>query len=146
MTGFGQDLQGDFGDHPQATETAGQQAREIVAGDVFHHLAAETQQRAVATDQACAQDKVAYRTGPWATRPRQPGGDHAADRGVVAKCWRFAGQPLPGGVEGGKQFPQRGAGPGRDDQFGGVVVDDATMHAGVQHFAGHFAPQEGLAV
>ena len=41
---------------------------------------------ALAGDDPRAEHEIAHRTAPRATRPGQPGGDHAADGGALAEC------------------------------------------------------------
>ena len=94
LSRFGQDLERDFGDHAKRAVAAGHQARQVVAGDVFHDFATEAQMLAVPGDDPCSEDEVADRARPRTSWPRQPAGDHAADGGVVTEGGRFAGQHL----------------------------------------------------
>ena len=91
----GQHLEGHFGDHPEATEAARQQPRQVVAGDVLHHLAAEAQVGAQATDQPRAEDEIAYRSRPGPARSGQAAGEHPADGRPAAETRRLAGKHLP---------------------------------------------------
>ncbi len=99
-----------------------------------------------AGDHPRAENEVAYRAGPRPAWPGQPCGDHAADRGAVGKGWRFAGQHLPGVIHRREQLGQRRTGAHRDHQLRRVVLNDAAMSTGVEHFAGHLAAEKGLAV
>jgi len=66
---LGQHLKRNFGEHAEAAEASGHQARQVVTGDVLHHLAAETQVLALAGDDPRAKHEIAHRTAPRATRP-----------------------------------------------------------------------------
>ena len=67
-------------------------ARDVVAGDVLHHLAAEAQHLGAAVEQRRAEHVVAHAADRGARRPGQAGGDHAADGA--------AGAPKRGGSNG----------------------------------------------
>ncbi|MNQ72764.1 hypothetical protein D3C85_874760 [compost metagenome] len=146
MPGFWQHFEGNFGDQPEAAVTAGHQARQVVAGDVFHHLATEAQQLALPCDDPRAEHEIAHRTGPRAPWPGQPAGDHAADGGAVAEGRWLAGQHLLRGVQYLRQLRQRCAATGGDHQFSRVVTDDAPVRAGVENFPGRGAAEKGFAV
>src|SRR5471032_621961 len=121
---FGQDLEGDFGQQSEAAITAHHQARQVVTGDVLHHLAAEAQVLAQAGDDPCTQHEIPYRT----------------ERG------RLTRQHLPRTFQRLRQLAQWRASAGGDDQFGGVVADNPAMGTGIQYFACGFATQKRLAV
>ncbi len=142
---LGQDLERDFGEYAEATEAAGHQARQVVAGDVLHHLATETQMLALAGDDPRAEHEIAHRTAPRATRAGQPGSDHAANGGSFAKVWRLARQHLPSFIQRGFQLRQRRAGANGDHQFGRVIADDAAVLAGIEQHAVDLPPEESLA-
>ncbi|MNY05257.1 hypothetical protein D3C86_1379690 [compost metagenome] len=127
LPGFGQDLERDFRDQPQGAVTAGHQSRQVVAGDVFHHLATEAQMLAETGDHPGAEDKIAHRAGPRPTRPRQPAGNHAAHGGIIRKGRRFTGQHLLCGVQHLLELGQRRAAARGDHQLGRVVTDDAAV-------------------
>src|SRR5690606_15702900 len=97
-------------------------------------------------DDAGSEHKVAYRARPGAARPGQRAGDHAADRGAAVEIGRFGRQVLAFGGQQRIQVADAGAGPHGDDQFGGIVVDDAVVGAGVELFGVDLSAQEGLAV
>ncbi len=58
-----QHLDREFEDQPERAERAGQQARDVVARDVLHHLAAEVQHLALAVHHDRAEHEVARRAG-----------------------------------------------------------------------------------
>ena len=66
-TGRGSTLSDTSAITPERAERAGQQARDVVAGDVLHHLAAEVQHLAAARRSACA-PSTKSRTAPAAAR------------------------------------------------------------------------------
>jgi hypothetical protein len=71
----------------QRTQAAGEQARDIVAGDVLHHLTAEIEHLPATVDQLHAEHEIAHRPRLLPARPGQPGGDAAADRRAAEpKC------------------------------------------------------------
>ncbi len=142
---LGQHLERDFGEYAEATEAAGHQARQVVAGDVLHHLATETQVLALAGDDPRAEHEIAHRTAPRATRAGQPGGDHAADGGALGEVRRLARQHLPGSIERGFQLRQRRTGANGDHQLGGVIGDEAAMLASIEQHTVGLPPEKALA-
>jgi|GEM_PF-3221901 len=152
-----QHLQRQIEQHAERAERAGEQARDVVAGDVLHHRAAEAQDIGAAVEQRGAEHEVAHaaagRSEGGAPRPGQASGDGAAEGrrvlgcirrnrgltpifGVGAEVGRFEGEHLPALGEGGLEFGQRGAAAGGDHQFARLVADDAAIGARVEHFAG----------
>ena len=95
--GARQHLERDLDDHAEHAERAGEQARDVVAGDVLHHLAAEVQQLAACRSAAWrrARGRAPSRRAR-ARRPGEPGGDHAADgRSPAPKCGGSNGRHWP---------------------------------------------------
>ncbi|VTU13000.1 hypothetical protein SRS16CHR_00239 [Variovorax sp. SRS16] len=135
--GDGQDLEADFGDEAERAQGAGEQARDVVAGDVLHDLAAEGEHFAAAVDEGGAQHVVAHGARAGARGAAEAGGDHAADgagaRGAEARG--LEGQALATGSEGGFEFGQGRAGARGDDEFAGFVAGDAGEGAGGKELA-----------
>ena len=71
--------------HAEDAQRAGHQSRDVVAGDVLHHLAAEAQHAAVAGQHARAEHEVAQRTRPGARRAGESRRDRAAERRVARR-------------------------------------------------------------
>ena len=88
-------LEGRLDDHAQRAERAGEELRQIVAGDVLHHPAAAAHERAVGGDDAHADQPVAHLAVAEAQRAAAIGGDQAAD-GHLAAARRIERQPLAG--------------------------------------------------
>src|SRR5690606_25927101 len=133
-----------FQDDAQTALRAHHQARDVVARHVLHHLAAEAQNLAAAVEEGTAQHLVGDAAGIGATRSGQAGGNGAAQRGG-AEVRRLAGQHLPTRGQRFVDLAQRRAGPRRDDQFAGLITEDAAVRAQRQAFAAQRVPVEGLA-
>src|SRR5699024_7523638 len=84
-----QHLERHFRDQTKTAEAAGHQPGKFVTGHVLHHLAAETQVLALASDDSGAQYVITYRTGPGAAWPGQSRCHHAADAGGVIEQGRL---------------------------------------------------------
>lgn len=113
---------------PKATEAARQQPRQVVAGDVLHHLAAEAQVGAQATDQPRARTKS--RTAPAQGR-RGPDRPLASTPPTVRPAPKPAPrrrQHLPAAFQRTAcKLVQRRTGAGGDHQFAGIVGDDPAV-------------------
>ena len=95
-----QHLERDLRDHARACRASRQQARHVVARDVLHHLAAETQDLARRRRAPRAEHEVAHRARASARRgPDKSGRDAAADRRVAAEMRRLEGSIWPLGRE-----------------------------------------------
>ena len=66
-----QALERDLGEHAERAQRAAHQSRDIEAGDVLHHPAAEAQVVAAAVEHAHAEHEVAHGAGIRPPRPRQ---------------------------------------------------------------------------
>ena len=130
-----QHLERHLGDDAEDAERAAQQARHVEAGDILHHLAAEAQPLAAAGEKARAQHEVARRASVHAPRAGQAGGDHPAERGIAAEGRRLEGQELVTLGERAFELGQWRAAARRDDQFRGLVVDDAAPGSELEHLA-----------
>ncbi|MCY1512942.1 hypothetical protein D9M68_474220 [compost metagenome] len=128
----GQHLEAHFGDHAQRAERTGQHARDVVAGDVLHHLAAEAQHLGAAIDEHGAEHVVAHRAHAGTRRAAEAGGDHAADGSAICKAQRLERQALALFSKRGLELGQRRAGTHGDDQFAGFVARDASERAQVE--------------
>ena len=73
----------DFGDDAQSAEAAGHELVQIVAGDIFHDLAAGLCDRAVGKDQGHADDEIAQAAVLQSQRAAVVGGDDTADGGAL---------------------------------------------------------------
>ena len=140
-----QDLQRHLEDHPEGAETAGKQARHVVAGDILHHLTAEGENLAPPVEQADAEDEVAHGAHclpPWS---RQTTRQHAADRRLRAEMRRLARQPLSFRGQRRRQIGETGTGTRSDDEFGWLVSDDPPVLANGEGLAGLDTAVERLA-
>ena len=122
-----QHLQRDLGDQPEHAHRADQQAADVIAGHVLHHLAAKAHHLAAGRDQHRAEDEVTHRAGRHPPRPGQPGRHHAADRAARGKMRRFAGQALAMRSQHGLQLGQRRAAAHRHHQLGRFVGNDTSI-------------------
>ena len=141
---FGQHLERDFGDDAERAETASDEARHVVAGDVFHDLAAEIEQLAGPIDQFHTEHEVAHRTGLLPARAGEAGSDTAADRRRT-EMRRLEGQHLAFFGQRGLDLGERRSTFGRDVKLGRLVGDDAPMGRDVEHLTGQHATVEILA-
>src|SRR5690606_40994569 len=87
-------LEAEFGDHAQRTPATGQGAADVVAGNVFHHLAAEGEQLTAAVDEASAEHVVARAADAGARRTGQDRSAGPAHRAARAQARRLEGQTL----------------------------------------------------
>ena len=134
--GRGRHLQRHFGDEAEDAQRAAQQPRDIEAGDVLHHLAAEA-----------AAPRRCHRSASRRARnraPRRPAG--AADRTGRRRSRRRSSDRLPkAGGSNARNCPwrreqrldlrQRRAAARRDHQLGRLVVDDAAVRAQIEQLA-----------
>ena len=75
-------------------------------------------------------------TGVRTARSRKAGRDEAADRGLFAETWRFAGDHLAFLAQGSLDMSEARTGAHGDDELGGVVIDNAFAGGRVEHIAG----------
>ena len=144
--GHGNHLQGDLEHRAEAAAAAAEQARDIVAGDILHHLAAEVQDLAVVAEQLHAEHMVAdgAAEGPGGSAVADCHG--AAEAGVVGITRKVRRQLLPALGQYLLDLAQRGAGAGAQGQFGGLVIDDAPVPRQLQALRlGKIAKQEIVA-
>jgi hypothetical protein len=136
------EAKGDLHDQAERAERAGEQLREVVAGDVLDHLAAGLGDRAVRQSHGDAHDQVARRAVAVAQRPRVAGGEDAADRGLRG-ARRIEREHLSGRGEALLGLAHRHAGLDNGGQVALVVLDDAVQARGAEHEVGrlrHMAP------
>ena len=129
---FGHDFQADFGDGAQGAHGAGLQPGGVVAGHVFHYLAAEAQMLALAVEQADTQHLIPYRAGPGPRRAGKVARQGAAERGAITKPGRFEVQALAFFGQGGFDFRQRGTSTGGQYKFHRVVFNDSGVFTQLQ--------------
>src|SRR6185437_147386 len=139
-----QHLQTDVQDHAQRAHCARDEARQIVAGDVLHDLAAEAQDLAASVDDARAEHEIARGPRVGAARTGKVRRDRPAEGGRGAEMRRLEREHLALFGQQRFEFGQRRAGPRGEDQFFGMVVDDAAMIAERQRFALHLTAEEVL--
>ncbi|SRN37152.1 Uncharacterised protein [Shigella flexneri] len=92
-----------------------------------------------AGNDARAEDKIADRTAPRATRPRQPAGDHPAPGGFFTIMRRLTGKHLPGALQRRFNRHQRRSGTSGYHQLGRVVINNAAMTTHIQRLPGDWA-------
>ena len=135
----GQHLERHLGDQTERAECAHHQARDVVAGHVFHHLATKLQPLALAIDEVHAQHIVAQAAHAGARRSAQPAGDHAADAGIGAarpgQARRLKGQVLALRRQRGLDLGQWRTGSGSKHQLARFVTQDAAQRRRRQHLA-----------
>ena len=169
---FRQDFQRHLRQQAERPEAAGKQARHIVTGDVFHHLATKIEHLPGTVDQLDAEDKIPHGTGllpPW---PSQTGGDAAAHRSAsgantrasgahirtsgastctsrastcAGKLRRLESQHLAFFGQHGLQLGQRRAALCRDVEFSRLIGNDAAVAGHIKHLASQHAAVEILA-
>ena len=130
-----QHLQRDLADDAQRAERSGENARDVVAGDVLHHLAAERQQLAAAVQQARAEQVVANAADGGARRSGQACGDHAADGRAAAEMRRLERQALSLLSERRFELIERGAAARGHDELGRLVARNARQAGHVERLA-----------
>src|SRR5262249_53089527 len=140
-----QDLERRLGDEAQRPERARGEAREVVAGDVLHHLAAENQRAAAAVHQLHAENEVAQRPGRRAARPREAGGDAAAKRRLRPEVRRLEWQALMMTCEFVFDILEKRPATRGHDELGGLVVRDSGVGARVEELAARSVAVEVLA-
>ena len=140
-----QHLQARFDDQAQRAERAGDQARDVVARDVLHHLAAEGQQLAAAVDHREPEHVVAHRADAGARGAGQARRHHPAEGSPAAKVRRLERQALALAREQRFQFGQRRAGAHGDDELTRLVARDAGQCRGFEQLAGRRFAVEVLA-
>ena len=140
-----QHLEADFGDQAQCAPGAGHQPRDVVAGDILHHLAAKAQQLGAAVEKLHAQHIVAHRAHAGPRRAAQARGNHAADGRARGKMRRIERQALAVVGEQRLQLGQRSAGTRGHDQLAGLVADHAPQFAGVDDLPGQRSRMKVLA-
>ena len=122
----------DLGDEAEGAERPAQEARQVEARHVLHHLTAPARDDAVRAHEGDPDDEVAHCAVPCAARPERVRREHAAD-GRALRVWRIEREPLPVGrevaLERGDGHPRLD----RDDLIGRGVLADAIEPAGVQH-------------
>src|SRR5262249_21263049 len=139
-----QHLHRGLGDDAERAERAGDEPRDVVAGDVLHDTPAELEHAAAAVDQLHAEHEVAQRAGRSAPRAGEPRGDAAAER-RGAEVRRLERQALAFLPEGGFHFSGRRAAARGQHQLARLVVDDAGVATRVEQLAARFVAVEVLA-
>ena len=138
--GFGdgsrQHLDRQFEDQPERAERSGEQARDIIARDVLHHLPAEMQHlaRGRSSRPRRARSRAARRSMRGAGRRAPPRCSRRASRCARSAAARTAasGRALAAPL----RFRASGVPPSRgDDELGRVVLDDPAMRARVEDLA-----------
>ena len=154
-----QHLEADLQQDAQGTLGPDHEARQVVAGDVFHHLAPKAQHLAAAIDDPDPQDEIPGGAGIGPGGAREAAGNGPAQgsarvsaraasgsgSGSSVKMGGLEGQPLTALGQGGLDLGQGRAGPGGDHQFGRLVAEDAAMAGDRQRLPRHGSPQPGLA-
>jgi hypothetical protein len=138
-------LERDLDDDAEDAERAGDDARDVVAGDVLDDAAAELQQLAGAVHHRDAEDMVAHRACCRARRPRESRSDHAADGRLRREARRLEREALA--VHGELRFELDEPHPGRrgDDELGRLVVGAAGERGRVEERAARLFAVEVLA-
>ncbi|PMQ14640.1 hypothetical protein JaAD80_19830 [Janthinobacterium sp. AD80] len=131
----GQHFQRHLQDQAQRAHGSRQQARDIVAGHVFHHLPAKGQAFAMAIHQHGAQHEVTHGARAGAARPGQGARHDTANGGARAEVRRLERQHLVARGQHRLDFGQRRAAAGRDHQLRRFIVDDARIRARIEHLA-----------
>src|SRR5205085_4675808 len=88
-----QDLERRFCNEAERAERAGDEARDVVARDVLHHLPAKLHHAAAAVDKLHAEYVVAQCACACAPGSREPGRNAASKRGGT-EVWRLERQAL----------------------------------------------------
>ena len=112
---------------PQGTHSTAHQTRQIVAGDIFHHLATEAQLFALAVENTRAQHKIPRRANEWPCRSGQTRCDYPADRRRPAESRRLECQHLPLLCQHRFDLLQRSSRSCGDNQLFGLIIDDSTV-------------------
>ena len=138
-------LQGHVEENSERSHCSRHQAREVVARDVFHDLAAKGQDVAFAVEEAHAQHEVPDCAGVGAARSRLGGSHRAAESVGVPEAGRFEGEHLGALFERRLDLAQGGSAARGDHELGGLVADDAAVSADVQRAGLGRAPEKSLA-
>src|SRR5262249_43742004 len=140
-----QDLERDLRDQAQRAERARGKARDVVAGHVFHHLAAEAELPAAPVHQLHAEDEVAQRPGRSAARTRQAARHAAAERRFRPEVRRLEREALPVLLENFFQLGEERSAACRDDELGRLIAPYSRVAAGVEKLAARLVAVEVLA-
>ena len=146
LAGFRQYFERQVQQHAQRSQCTCHQSRNIVPGDVFDYPSAETQIVALATDDACTENKIAHRTGVRSAWSRQPRSDSAADSAAITVVRGFERQYLRRFVHDELDFGKRRASPHRQHQFPRFVFDDACVGTHIQWFTYDCAAIKSLGI
>jgi hypothetical protein len=124
-TGTRQHLERDLEHHAERAEAARHQARDVVAGDVLHHLAAEAQHLATAVEQLDAEHEVAHRARRARRGPDRPAATQPPTVAPGPKCGGSKASIWPLLRQRRLELGQRRAGAHGHDELGRLVGDDA---------------------
>ena len=138
-------LERDLEEHPKGAERPRHEARDVVAGDVLHDLAAEREDVASPVQDPGPEHEVAYCAGPGPGGAAQRTGDHPADgRGVAVSRW-VEWQPLMVPGERRLGLGHRGPRPHGEHELARLVVHDAAVFADPKRLPHRHAAEEALA-
>ena len=119
----------DAGDQGQPSLRATDEAGEVIARDVLHHLPASARDRPVRQHQSDAEDEVARRAEAMPKRPGQVSGEERSD-GRVAR--RIERQPLAVFAQGVLERRQAKTRLDRARQVAGLVLENPVELLGGQ--------------
>ncbi len=143
-----QHLETDIQQDAERSEGADHESRDIVSGDVLHHLAAETQHLGAPGQHPRAQHQIARRAPVGSCRTGETAGDGAAEGGVGTvrggEMGRLEGQHLTLLGQGRLDRVQGRPGARGDHQFLRLVVEDARVLGQPQRFTSRDSAQECL--
>ncbi len=131
-------------DNAKCSESTGDQLREVVAGDIFHHFAAAAGERAIRKSDGDADDEVPERAKAQAQGAAVVGRENTADGGAFGPQ-AVEGQPLAMLRQCILQRLQSAACFDRDRQIGPGVFDDSIEPRGGEdeiRFLGWISPIE----
>ena len=138
------DAHGDFGNRPQGPPGAGDQARDVVTGDVLHDPAAETQQRAGWIEQADAEHVVPRGARVGTRGPRESRADDTADGRGRTETRGLEGKHLAVLREQAFNLEQRRARARFDHEFRGLIGDDPAVATEREARCARLADEEGF--
>ena len=133
-----QRLEGDFQDDTERAEGPRHQARDVVAGDVFHDLPAEGEHFTAPVHDPHAEHEITQRARRLAARPRKPRRDHAAERRTRAKLSemrRLESEHLAVLAHCSLDIGEPRAAAGGDHELRGLVGNDAAVAARIENLA-----------
>jgi hypothetical protein len=116
-------LEGQFHQDTPSAQAADEELRQVEAGGVLHHFAAQAQDASGSVDEANAENEIADPAEPEAARAAAAGGDGSAERGSGLGPGGIEGQVLTAFGEDFADLADRCAGQGGEGVLAGLVFD-----------------------